>query len=409
MKLSNYRSFSERLAESLMRCGLLLMIYALLSVPQTEGKETIVGAGDSITHGYGVPQISTGVLQSDGLHVNFFDMGYGGICTAQYLGDAPFKSALHNYAEDVAKTNPDYVYFMLGTNDSFYSSDYLQSFQSNIDRIFATLKNGPRVIVATVLPQIYGEVQNLAIDQVINPALVYEANKFGYDLLDTHTLIQQQPNWQDFYAADGIHIWGPNGNGAGSRWLMHTFNSVVINYSAAANEWSGSISNDWHDPGNWSKNKTPGTGSEVRFGNQTSETGPIELGAAEIVIGTMEFTAGKSTNIQGASGALLLFENSGFRSTIDIEGSHGISVPIQLNSDLKISGEGSLTVGLISGNHSLLLQSGTLIASSIDVDTLTIGQASSSVTPVITVPEPSTLALLLTATLGGLIWWRRRA
>jgi hypothetical protein len=28
---------------------------------------------------------------------------------------------------------------------------------------------------------------------------------------------------------------------------------------------------------------------------------------------------------------------------------------------------------------------------------------------VVSVPEPSTLALLLTATLGGLLWWRRRS
>jgi T5SS/PEP-CTERM-associated repeat protein/autotransporter-associated beta strand protein len=66
---------------------------------------------------------------------------------------------------------------------------------------------------------------------------------------------------------------------------------------------------------------------------------------------------------------------------------------------------GSQKVGSITGTGITQVNSGaSLTAHSIVQDSLVIGAKG-----VQAVPEPSTIALLLTAALGGLLWWRRRS
>ena len=90
-------------------------------------------------------------------------------------------------------------------------------------------------------------------------------------------------------------------------------------------------------------------------------------------------------------------------SSSDVAGTHTISAPVILINDATISGGGTLNLtGGISGNHTLTVL-GNLTATSIQVDTLTIGGAGATA-----VPEPTLLVLFGIGAVGFSVFrWRR--
>jgi hypothetical protein len=96
---------------------------------------------------------------------------------------------------------------------------------------------------------------------------------------------------------------------------------------------------------------------------------------------------------------------NGARSTIDVEGTQTISAPVVMQNDVTISGDGTLSLsgGITGAGHALTVFS-DLTASSIRVDSLVIGGSGA----VQAVPEPGSLAMLVSIAAGGAILWRRR-
>ena len=174
--------------------------------------------------------------------------------------------------------------------------------------------------------------------------------------------------------------------------------------STSAPAWKGGSSTDWASAANWDSTTVPnGAGTIERFGDHDS-INVVDMISHGQTVGSINFAATTSTTIRSSGGYSLTLDNNGQPSLIDVAGNQTISAPVVLDNDATIFGPGTLNLsGGITGNHALTVL-GNLTATSIQVDTLNIGNTG---TPH-TVPEPSTIALLLTATLGGLLIWRRR-
>jgi hypothetical protein len=175
--------------------------------------------------------------------------------------------------------------------------------------------------------------------------------------------------------------------------------------STPAIAWKGGSSTNWAAVANWDPNTTVpnGAGTKVRFGDQDSTT-VVDMVSHGQRVGSITFAASTNTTIKSSGGYSLTLDNNGQSSTIDVAGNQTISAPVLLDNDAIIFGPGTLHLtGGITGNHTLTVL-GNLTATRILVDTLNIGNSGTSQA----VPEPSTIALLLTATLGGLLLWHRR-
>jgi hypothetical protein len=178
---------------------------------------------------------------------------------------------------------------------------------------------------------------------------------------------------------------------------------------------------DWSLAANWNPNTgvPDGKGVVISFGAQSAANNIVDLGSDGKTVGGLIFVIATSTTIQSSGGHDLTLDNDGEISTIYVSGNHYITTPVILNNDAQIIGLGTLTLsGGISGPYNLDVQ-GNLIASSIEVDTLTIGSDTSLTIPAIadgpsgdtitSVPEPSTLVLMGIASIGLLAYvWRRK-
>jgi lysophospholipase L1-like esterase len=103
-------------------------------------------------------------------------------------------------------------------------------------------------------------------------------------------------------------------------------------------------------------------------------------------------------------GNQLVFANGGSELTLNPSGACTINAPVLIQDDVCINGTGTVNFnGGIQGDCRLTVQAGTIIATSICVDTLSIGSGG------MLVPEPSALIMMLTATLGGLLCLHRRS
>ncbi len=181
--------------------------------------------------------------------------------------------------------------------------------------------------------------------------------------------------------------------------------------------WVGGTSSDWGAADNWTGNgplPPSAVGAVVAFGNAGARA-LVDLGTTDRTVGQIIFNGAVNTTISSEDGAILTLDNGGIAATISVSGSQIISAPVVLNSDGDISGTGSLELsGGISGNHTLTIESATT-ATTIQVDTLNVQsiltasriQAESlnigGTAALQAVPEPAILALLLTATIGGLL------
>ena len=188
--------------------------------------------------------------------------------------------------------------------------------------------------------------------------------------------------------------------------------------------WSGNDSSsptNWAAPANWTANTSvtsvpDGPGTQFSFGNQLATKNIVDMGSVGRTVGSLTFTAGTSTTVQSAGGKSLTLNNGGIAATVSVAGSHTISAPVILDSDVNISGTGSLNLsGGVSGAHAVNVLSGSLVAKSIVVDTLSIGSgASVTISETTTgaaeaVPEPCALVLAGMGAIGLLAYaWRRQ-
>jgi polygalacturonase len=234
----------------------------------------------------------------------------------------------------------------------------------------------------------------------------------------------------DIYYASRLDTSGLKVNGIVNN-INQTGNSAVLPSYTGYTIWQGGnitkgnfSATDWNNAYNWTSASevTPGgAGIKVAFGNQDASNSIVDMITAPETVGCIYYSPDTSTTIQSSGGYSLTLDNSGSSSTIDVAGSQTISVPVLLNNDVNITGTGSLTLsGGINGAHAMNVLSGNLTASSINVNTLTLGigvrvtiqpiaggPLSGSITAV---PEPSTFILIGMGALSLLACtWRRRA
>ena len=156
----------------------------------------------------------------------------------------------------------------------------------------------------------------------------------------------------------------------------------------------------------------------MSFGYQPAANNVVDMNSQGQTVGKITFFANTSTTIQSTAGFALTLDNNGSVSTINVAGNHTISARVILNNDATISGTGMLNLsGGITGSHVLEVDN-NLIATSIQVDTLTIGSGATVTIQAIpggplsgtitAVPEPSTLALLAAAFLLLAYSWARK-
>ena len=228
-------------------------------------------------------------------------------------------------------------------------------------------------------------------------------------------------------ALAGIHYYngGTPGSGyinpiSGDSFVPFYLDQIMANLAGesvtttllqpALRTWKGgdgSGTTDWAVGANWDPNTTApdGPGARVSFGTQAATNNIVDMISQGRTVGTMTFSATTSTTIRSTGGFALTLDNSGTSSTIDVAGSHTISALVILNNDLTISGSGTLNLsGGVTGHHSLTITGGILNASSINVSSFSLGYAATAQA----IPEPGSLAMLLTIALGGLTLWRRR-
>lgn len=206
-------------------CSLCISAVFFISPALATSQIKVVATGDSITNTYQYYYPITDAknyFADTGYDVSFQTIAMPGINSQQYAGHIPWDSTPHDYAQDVADAHPDIILFMLGTNDVFGGEPYWEAYQTCIPEIFSHWTNGPKVIVSSILPQLYFTQNNQQIEELYNPFLKQEAEKFGFIFLDTNALLQAQPNWESYYA-NAVHL----NASPGDYWLAGTMCDAV--------------------------------------------------------------------------------------------------------------------------------------------------------------------------------------
>lgn len=118
---------------------------------------------------------------------------------------------------------------------------------------------------------------------------------------------------------------------------------------ATSYTWTGAISSDWYNSGNWSPSGVPGTGDDVAInsGMVTLGGGSVDLAGLVVAGGTLGVSSGASLSLSGTC-------------IVNAPGTLNVSGSITLNSNLDIVGTLIFGVGNISGSSDLIIH-GTMI------------------------------------------------
>jgi polygalacturonase len=218
----------------------------------------------------------------------------------------------------------------------------------------------------------------------------------------------------------GLFVTPTNGN------QMNQYNNSY--FMSGYTIWQGGnvtygSATDWVNAYNWTSDSTPlGAGKKVAFGHQPASNNVVDMILSPKTVGIISFSADTSTTIQSSGGYSLTLNNNASAAVINVSGSHTISAPVVLSSDVNITGSGSLGLtGGISGAHAINVQGGNVAAKSINVNTLTVGSGATVTIQAIpggpaslnedlkSVPEPSTVILIVTGAFSLFVFaWRRQ-
>ena len=255
---------------------------------------------------------------------------------------------------------------------------------------------------------------------------------------------------------------GDNQSLSGASSLGSLSVAITGNVYSGKAQWNRPGSGNWSSDNNWSDTLGDGaagapgvhgySGDAATFGASIGGTSAVVTLDTSATVSALTFsnTAAGSYTLSGSGANTLTLNNSGSGATITVaSGNHLIDAPVVLSDNVVVSGSGMLAFGnssSIAGNYSLTMDGahGTLILSGSDNYTggtvveagkllvtgvealqegtsLTVGANASSIfgaseagafdpnlTAATAVPEPGTLMLLVTGTLGLLAYARRR-
>jgi hypothetical protein len=144
-------------------------------------------------------------------------------------------------------------------------------------------------------------------------------------------------------------------------------------------------------------------------GSTTFEVNVLAGGAE---IDTNGFAIGIPVAITGdnAGRSLTVSSSAGTPGTLTLTGAVTNIGPVTIDSNATLQmNNGTTTFTTVSGNGSMHVADGsTLNATSIVLDTLTIGGPATASASMAAVPEPGTFVLLALAGIGAILAWRRK-
>lgn len=146
------------------------------------------------------------------------------------------------------------------------------------------------------------------------------------------------------------------------------FVTLTITTDGLISNWAQATGGTWPSAGNWSNGVPDQIGSTANFGGALTAAGTVTLDGGRTVGGVSFDNANSYTIASGSGGSLTFQKNTGSADAIVINGSHTISAPVVLGSNLAadIASGGTLAIsGQISGAKSVTKRSpGTLVLGS---------------------------------------------
>jgi autotransporter-associated beta strand protein len=119
--------------------------------------------------------------------------------------------------------------------------------------------------------------------------------------------------------------------------------------------WNDTGGGSWATAGKWNPNGVPGNGGNATFGSAITSNAAVTLDGDRLISGLTFDNAKRYTISQGGSGTLTLSIGSGAVPATVTSGSHEISAPILLGSDLAVTVDnlaGTFTLsGTLSGSY----------------------------------------------------------